>query len=150
MKYSKLFFTLIIVFSSISLFSQTQVSSYVEINNLVKVNEKFSLRDSFPKLYTGNAFDLFPGNDSIRFFWKIKDGIVISFIKYSESGNVITEENYDYKGVYSGKYLLANEKGDTLLFGNYKNGKKDGKWLTTNSKLVKIYIYYKNGILIRK
>ena len=131
-------------------FAQQQVVKKVNMENLGKIKDKFYLVDSFPHPYSGEAFSLFPNkSETVMFYWKITKGVVQKFVRYSESGYVVSEENYNVKGIYNGKYFSANEKGDTLLLGNYISGKRDGRWLIMSDGSKKI-INYRSGVVVQK
>ena len=67
-----------------------------------------------------------------------------------EHSKVVIEENFDSKGIYSGNYFEGDDQGDTLIFGKYKNGKKEGKWIEIGSDSARQYIIYQQDSVVKR
>ena len=133
--------TILLVFKE-RLFSQIESPSGVKIDRLAKtLDGKFHHSDSLSSFYTGVAYELYQ-NKRINFYWQIINGVTVKFLRFSELGRAIVEENFNTNGNYTGLYLQGNEVGDTLTYGHYNDGKKIGQWITTDVSGKKIIRQY--------
>lgn len=143
MKKCSVLFILFMMNSTVLLLAQAPPPNSVHLNNIAKKpGGKFYHTDNLSKPFSGEAYALHPGTGKMNLYYKIVNGETAQFIIYSASGSILTEANYSSGGTYSGKYFLANEKGDTLSSGIYHNGIKTGCWVETDSTAVKKIIVY--------
>ena len=64
------------------------------------------------------------------FYYGLKDGL---WKEWYLNGNLNKIENWKI-GILHGKFKTFNEKGEKLINGRYKKGKKDGVWIDYQSK----------------
>ena len=87
-------------------------------------------------------------NGNIKSIVDYKNGIIVKIAAYAQDGTVLHESDLS-KGTGLWKYFWEN--GNILEEGNYKNWKKDGKWVKYRENgEIDVTSIYKNGRLIEQ
>lgn len=84
--------------------------------------------------------------NKLREVSKYKNGIILSSIGYHQNGQIETEQQFDEKGLATGKQLVYDKEGNIVGERNYRNGLYNGTVMniTDNKKTVE---NYKDGVI---
>ena len=141
----KSFTSFILIFLHLNSYCQRVVN----VDDLIKrkYNNKdykyYIANDTLP--FSGKATSFYFGN-KIEMEMVIEKGICTHLNNFSESGQLILSFNYLPDGIIKdGKYLKCSDRGDTLQFGYYIRGVKNGRWIETEDEIT-TQTYYEKGI----
>lgn len=130
-----------LLLSSVNCLAQKKVSL---IDLGVKKKQYFKRLDTIP--FTGTAYADYLSDETDSELI-IENGYCIRHKRLTKSGFLISLISYapGPDGEMDGEYLERTPKGDTLSYGKYSNGKKEGQWIETQDE-VKYVATYKDDV----
>lgn len=76
----------------------------------------------------------------------VKEGI---WVTRNDSTNIITIQQY-ISGDKNGNFIMIRGDGSVFKKGQYRKGKKHGRWITyTTSNVISSEIRYNNGVVVQ-
>lgn len=152
----KVIFSLAISLIALNLLAQNNhrmiINSLTDKHSISTNQDDVASVDMESEPFSGTFIDLSGHNGKVTQQRSYKDGQPHgAHIRYN--GDYVGEVTNYQNGIPVGRYYKFRGPGIMLLKGQFKNGKKHGKWVhydTVDPKRIQKILYYENGEFVKK